>query len=55
MASSELSNEARPSVNQSAARQYELKPYRAPTLVKRTILSAITADTAVSGGVAITG
>jgi hypothetical protein len=53
MASSELSNEGRPSVNQSAARPNVSKPYRTPTLLKGPVLSGITAEPALSGSVLI--
>ena len=51
MQSHNLSNEGRPSISQRAVRPSELKPYRTPTLAKGPVLSAITADTAVSGKV----
>jgi len=53
MPSSGLSNEGRPSVNQSAARPKVSKPYQTPTLLKGPVLSGITAEPALSGSVVV--
>jgi len=49
MATSVMSGDRTASLRQSTNRPNGCKPYRPPTLVKGPMLSAVTADTQVSG------